>query len=359
MALKLLLVGINESAAQELENVVVDTLGNMVTTVRSTLAEYRNYACDMYVCFINREQEFNEKYGTEKVVALEMRPPVTFFIDVARIPPGEKVVIFNNSQSGADVLVKFLKEYNLTHLAYDVVAYEEISEEITRQKLSNAKYIIGNNGYVSRGKPLFTNYGRFLRPDAIMVASPPREATPETVSRLANKVISLAQKLDRKEVLLKQAQRINSSITHIVSTAEELNAAQQELAAAMQDVVRLADQASVDVTSTNHILTAIHRISSRTNILGLNASIEAARVGEQGRGFAVVAEEVRKLSAQSNDSAMDIGRLLEQLHTSMEVVIRNTKQTAVSIQEQAAATQSITTVVAELQQVSEEMINSA
>jgi uncharacterized protein YdbL (DUF1318 family) len=126
-----------------------------------------------------------------------------------------------------------------------------------------------------------------------MVASPPREATPETVSRLANKVISLAQKLDRKEVLLKQAQRINSSITHIVSTAEELNAAQQELAAAMQDVVRLADQASVDVTSTNHILTAIHRISSRTNILGLNASIEAARVGEQGSGFAVVAEDVQ------------------------------------------------------------------
>lgn len=78
MPVKLLIIGINESAAQELNLVVVNTLGNMVETVKATLRNYTDYSGDMYVCFINREKEFVTKYGADKVFGVEMRPRQRF-----------------------------------------------------------------------------------------------------------------------------------------------------------------------------------------------------------------------------------------------------------------------------------------
>jgi methyl-accepting chemotaxis protein len=127
----------------------------------------------------------------------------------------------------------------------------------------------------------------------------------------------------------------------------------------MQEVTKISNQASVDVNNTHEILDAIRKIAGQTNLLGLNAAIEAARAGEQGRGFAVVAEEVRKLSVQSTGSVKNIGGMLERMKASMELVIRNTRQTETMTREQAQATQSITEMITALQQVGEEMLRSA
>lgn len=359
MAIKLLLVGINESAAEELEVVVANTLGNMVETQKCTLQNYTQYACDMYVCFINREKEFIEKYGTEKVTALEMRPPASFFVDVARIPAGETVSIFNNSKGGAEVTLKFLKKYHINHITLDVIAYEEMPEAEVKAKLASAAYIIGNEGYVAPGKPLYSKYGASLQDTVVVIASPPREATSESVSCLARKVILFAQEQDRQGALRTHAVHINDSVAQIAAAIEEMNASQEELASTMQEVSKISVQASRDVGNTHQIIEAIQQIASQTNLLGLNAAIEAARAGDMGRGFAVVAEEVRKLSVQSNNSAKDIGRQLGQLRKSMEDVIRNTQQTATITHEQAQAAQSITTMISELQGISEEMLRSS
>lgn len=251
MTIKLVLVGINNTAAQEMENVVATTLGGLVETQKATMQDYKNYPADMYVCFINREQEFAAQYGTEKIIAMELRPPGMFFVQVARIPAGEKVVIFNTSQGSAAVLLKFLKEYQLDHVSFDVAAYKEHQEEETRRKLAEARYIIGNEANVSAGGPLYSQYGGILRQDVRVIVSPPREPTPESVSRLANKVIVFAQKQDSKELLLKQARRINDAVTQIASTIEELNASQEELAATMQEVTKLSSLASTDVNNTH------------------------------------------------------------------------------------------------------------
>lgn len=180
-------------------------------------------------------------------------------------------------------------------------------------------------------------------------------------------VVKIAAGLVQKELeeeearvkIYQQAQRLSDSITTIAATVQELNASQEELAATMQQVSKLSSQASVDVNNTHQILEAIRQIASQTNLLGLNAAIEAARAGEQGRGFAVVAEEVRKLSEQSNNSAKNITGMLQQLKGSMDTVIQHTQQTAVITQEQAHATESITTMINELQRVGEEMLSMA
>jgi hypothetical protein len=358
MSIKLVLVGVSEATAQELEDVVVETLGSMVAIQKATLKDYEKFSGDIYVCFSNRETELAQKFGTEIVVSLDMRPPAIFFTQLARIPEQESVVIFCPVRSGIEVILRCANEYGFNH-NYDVLATEELDGDVVRKKLCEAKYIIGNHSFVGPGKVLYTEYADFIRKDAVVIASPRREASSASISRMAKKVIKFSMDRDTKEMLIMQAQRINDLISNIAANVEELNASQEELASTMQEVLKITEQAAAAVNNTNVILVIIKKIANQTNLLGLNAAIEAARAGEHGRGFAVVAEEVRKLSEQSKSSVINISEILLLMKESMKSVITNTTQTATISMEQAGATQSITEIICELQLISDELLRAA
>ena len=238
-----------------------------------------------------------------------------------------------NLLSGAQIML------NEKHAEYIVTAEEE---ELSggAMKMGVNLPIVDNNAWIG-------SFG---------ISGDPMTTKP--IAKIAAGIIRKElQAAENKRMLFAQAEQVIDSISNIALTIEELNASQEDLAATMQEVATLSDQATKDVHSTDDVISAIQQIANQTNLLGLNGAIEAARAGEQGRGFAVVAEEVRKLSDQSNYSAKNIKATLQNLKASMQAVIGHSQQTARITQEQANATQSITERVMALKHVGEKLLS--
>ncbi|MDT8428763.1 MAG: PAS domain-containing methyl-accepting chemotaxis protein [Pseudomonadales bacterium] len=101
------------------------------------------------------------------------------------------------------------------------------------------------------------------------------------------------------------------------SIADSLSATSQ-LASYIDEVSTLIEQLGVDSKAIGSVIDVIDGIAEQTNLLALNAAIEAARAGEQGRGFAVVADEVRKLAQRTQDSTVEIKGIVSRIQKSTD-----------------------------------------
>jgi len=169
-------------------------------------------------------------------------------------------------------------------------------------------------------------------------------ATVQDVARNAAQAAASAQAADR------EAQQGQQVVHETVSSIESVSVEVEHTASAIQRL-------EADSQSISAVLEVIRGVAEQTNLLALNAAIEAARAGEQGRGFAVVADEVRTLASRTQQSTLEIQQVIEQLQSgarnAAEVMHRGRAQVDSSVLQAQQAGSSLTSITSAVASISD------
>jgi hypothetical protein len=160
--------------------------------------------------------------------------------------------------------------------------------------------------------------------------------------------VGLALNLDNQTLLTDTAQALSASSQEVTATTQELSAAAMELARELEQIKARGEKVLAEIKKTDEILKFINDVATSSNLLGINAAIEAARAGDQGRGFAVVAEEIRKMAINSASSIKDIKEIIAAIKEESTKLINQVIQTSRLGESQAAASEQISASISEL-----------
>lgn len=238
----------------------------------------------------------------------------TFFIsakirkNLSRVTESLKAV----AEGDGDLTVR-LKHHGKDELA-DLVHYFNLFLDKMQISMSNALSTIDELSHVAEQLAVAsasTNTQITSQGNAI-------EQTTQALHEMFSSVKHIAEHASEASDAAVQADNdAKSGSTVVLSTIQSIN----DLAGEVEETAKVVTQLESYTNNVGSILEAIRGIAEQTNLLALNAAIEAARAGEQGRGFAVVADEVRTLASRTQDSTQEIQQVLEELQTTAKSAV--------------------------------------
>lgn len=153
--------------------------------------------------------------------------------------------------------------------------------------------------------------------------------------------IVLVKSLKRYYEMLNLSRTLSHSLEEITKISSEVSSGIENTVNSNNKILSELHEAENRAEDTNDVLSFIKNVAHQTNLLGLNAAIEASRAGEYGKGFSVVANEIRKLSNSSSESVNKINNILTQIKSSVNKISKSIMYTTDTFNQQLSEIQQI------------------
>jgi len=252
-------------------------------------------------------------FANAAIILLLLSLIITFFIRSITAPLNKTVQAMKDLSTGDGNLTLRLKEdgsRELAELAHHFNHFVGTIQEIVRNVADAGRQLTGSAENLATASHTVDNSLNQQKLDAEQLAS--------AITQMAASVEDIVSRTVAATESTSQAARESEDSQKIIQrNMDEAQLLAQDIHLASDVIARLAE----DSRNVDTVLEVIRGIAEQTNLLALNAAIEAARAGEAGRGFAVVADEVRTLSQRTQESTTEIQSIVEKLQAAAEEAV--------------------------------------